>query len=1038
MYGTKQAPRQWNAALHKLMTDRGYTRSNVDACLYFKYHGKSFAIITLYVDDGLAASNDQAFLDSEISAFDAVYKLKRLGLVKTFLGLEFVRTKDFIFVHQLKYIRGLLEHYTFENKSKKPVATPMEDRVISSSTAPFSDILVYQSAVGALQYAAQRVRPDIATSVRAVAKCVAAPTEGDWICVKRIFRYLSDTVDYGLLYRVGGSTKFEVYSDASFGCDHNNGRSVGAYVVIMAGAAISWKSKQQTMVASSTAESETLAVSTAAKEAIGLRNLASELRINQGQSTVLHEDNQPCIDLAKNPGAQGRTRHWNVHHFYLRERIEVGDIDLRYCPTDLNTADILTKPLSKLKFSTHREGLGMVSLATLAFRERAGLFFPRGCLLLVAFSSLALHCGPDFSVSCTLTYRKALLPRSHCFCDNFRLSQRLLSSLEESITNACDISFRAGCVVRDDAPGHFLDQVNAHLTYTRPLLDSSQRFQDSQPGSQYSYYTNYQPSSASASSSSSVMQGSAYPDSSKQSATPMAHYHDGPLTSLQSVPKHRSAEHARRASYPSFGTDIIRGTFSSLPASSGSMATYAPTSGFTQAISARGILASGMPIPMFSPINTNSNSLLGRTRNTSSAQARSPRTRQTSTPGGGAKGVWSSPKTSASRALTGGLAGSPHTPTSLRALHSSPSTPLLESFYVRPLSATPSPVSTPAGTPLVANVKDLPMIKQGRVLVESDAFCSHCHRMLASLILRGKEEQFQTPYRAEFICFTCQPPIDDKGVPVIPQVDEKDRDEITYENSVSALLDSLSGIDIQTTEERPPQGRGKIAFAGSKKRKVNVEPLTCDVCQRDLAAGGLSSQPTNLPVELMIEVVCVSCVAKYQRCSDCGGGGGGRVGIGKWRCKELFRDGQRNCSLSHVRQGLHDMQAYEIWSTSQVPPEDLDFMIAAMRDVTISAIMSMGAIPDILEAPTPLARTYDELQRYAVDTWSVFEPLARMVSENRFLSRLVYTVLRGCLDVFVFMIDQNQSAETPKKISPNDPTASTTSLRTEHATSLPN
>ncbi|SGY12017.1 BQ5605_C011g06360 [Microbotryum silenes-dioicae] len=167
MYGTKQAPRQWNAALHKLMTDRGYTPSNVDACLYFKYHGKSFAIITLYVDDGLAASNDQAFLDSEISAFDAVYKLKRLGPVKTFLGLEFVRTKDFIFVHQSKYIRGLLEHYTFKNKSKKPVATPMEDRVISSSTAPFSDILVYQSAVGALQYAAQRVRPDIATSARA-------------------------------------------------------------------------------------------------------------------------------------------------------------------------------------------------------------------------------------------------------------------------------------------------------------------------------------------------------------------------------------------------------------------------------------------------------------------------------------------------------------------------------------------------------------------------------------------------------------------------------------------------------------------------------------------------------------------------------------------------------------------------------------------------------------------------------------------------------------------------------------------------------
>ncbi|SGY27841.1 BQ5605_C122g13304 [Microbotryum silenes-dioicae] len=439
------------------MTDRGYTRSNVDACLYFKYHGKSFAIITLYVDDGLAASNDQAFLDSEILAFDAVYKLKRLGPVKTFLGLEFVRTKDFIFVHQSKYIRGLLEHYTFENKSKKPVATPMEDRVISSSTAPFSDILVYQSAVGALQYAAQRVRPDIATSVRAVAKCVAAPTEGDWICVKRIFRYLSDTVDYGLLYRVGGSTKFEVYSDVLFGCDHNNGRSVGAYVVIMAGAAISWKSKQQTMVASSTAESETLAASTAAKEAIGLRNLASELCINQGRSTVLHEDNQPCIDLVKNPGARGRTRHWNVHHFYLRERIEVGDIDLRYCPTDLNTADILTKPLSKLKFSTHREGLGMVSLATLAW-----LFFPRGCLLLVAFSSLALHCGPDFSVSCTLTYRKALLPRSHRFCDTRHRQAPL------SLPPVCEIEHTIPLINNERK---YSKKVNYNQTANRPIVD---------------------------------------------------------------------------------------------------------------------------------------------------------------------------------------------------------------------------------------------------------------------------------------------------------------------------------------------------------------------------------------------------------------------------------------------------------------------------------------------------------------------------------------------------------------------------------------
>ncbi|SCZ94463.1 BZ3500_MvSof-1268-A1-R1_Chr12-2g03915 [Microbotryum saponariae] len=541
-----------------------------------------------------------------------------------------------------------------------------------------------------------------------------------------------------------------------------------------------------------------------------------------------------------------------------------------------------------------------------------------------------------------------------------------LRSLEESITNAGDSSFRAGCVVRDDAPGHFLDQVNAHLTYTQPLLGSSQRFQDSQPGSQYSYYTNYRPSSASASSSSSAMQGSPYPDSYK---------HLCPNTYRRSTP----GEHLTPSSAPT--SFAARSQVYLLL-----LAQWRLTRRLRD-LHKRSLLAAcwlrecrsqrSLPSTPISILCWVAPEL---------RRPRRPEVRERDKLRHPAKGRTGCGRARKRRHLALSRVDLPGL--LIRPLHRGHSPPprvrhFLSPFMtqlVRPPSATPSPASTPAGTPLVANVKDLPMIKQGRVLVESDAFCSHCHRMLASLILRGKEEQFQTPHRADFICFTCQPPIDDKGVPVIPQ-------------------------------ERPPQGRGKIAFAGSKKRKVNVEPLTCDVCQRDLAAGGLSSQPTNLPVELMIEVVCVSCAAKYQRCSDCGGGGGGRVGIGKWRCKELFRDGRRNCSLSHVRQGPHDVQAYEIWSTSQVPPEELDSMIAAMRDVTISAIMSMGAIPDILEAPTPLARTYDELQRYAVDTWSVFEPLVRMVSENRFLSPLVYTVLRGCLDVFVFMIDQDQSAE---------------------------
>ncbi|SGY32169.1 BQ5605_C002g01326 [Microbotryum silenes-dioicae] len=144
MYGTKQAPRQWNEALNSLMNSRGFTRSKVDAYLYFKFSGKSFIFISIYVDDGLAASNDQNFLNLEIDAFHAVYKLKRLGPAKMFLGLEIARSEHYMFVHQSKYIRGLLETYVFTTTSKRGVQTPMEDKDQKTSSLPFDNITLYQ------------------------------------------------------------------------------------------------------------------------------------------------------------------------------------------------------------------------------------------------------------------------------------------------------------------------------------------------------------------------------------------------------------------------------------------------------------------------------------------------------------------------------------------------------------------------------------------------------------------------------------------------------------------------------------------------------------------------------------------------------------------------------------------------------------------------------------------------------------------------------------------------------------------------------
>ncbi|SGY58053.1 BQ5605_C006g04336 [Microbotryum silenes-dioicae] len=323
MYGTEQARQEWNAAVNSLMVERGYKRSDADACLYVKQVDEKFIDSTLYVDDGMVASNDQEFLDSEIEAFSTVYKLKRLGPVKLFLGLEFERTSDYIFVHQSKYIRDLVAMYGGGSVSKHPVKVPMEPRSdVEHSTDPFDDVALYQSAV-------------------------SAPTQADWIAVKRIIRYLQGAVDWGLKFNHGGSTVFELYSNASWGDDMLTGKSIGAFVSIMAGAAISWQSKQQSMVATLTTEAEILAASAAAKEAMWLWQLAADLALEQPKATLIWEDNQAVIVIALNPAHHGRTKHYS------------------YCKTGAMTADILTKPLARNLFELHCEGMGMVSLGAL-------------------------------------------------------------------------------------------------------------------------------------------------------------------------------------------------------------------------------------------------------------------------------------------------------------------------------------------------------------------------------------------------------------------------------------------------------------------------------------------------------------------------------------------------------------------------------------------------------------------------------------------------------------------------------------------------
>ena len=260
------------------------------------------------------------------------------------------------------YAKAVIEKFGMEHS--KPARTPMAQGMKLLKATEHSEMVdatLYQSAVGSLLYLSGWTRPDIAFSVSSVSRFCSRPTKEHWTAVKRIFRYLNGTLNYGLVYEKNEDKNDGLigYSDADWAGDANDRRSTSGYLFMMAGAAVSWKSRKQTCVALSTAEAEYVAIAAAAQEATWMRQLLEELYHKQAKPTVLHEDNQSAIAVAQNPQSHSKMKHIDIRYHFVREKVLDNTVELRYCPTNDMLADVLTKGLTFDKFARLRELTGV-------------------------------------------------------------------------------------------------------------------------------------------------------------------------------------------------------------------------------------------------------------------------------------------------------------------------------------------------------------------------------------------------------------------------------------------------------------------------------------------------------------------------------------------------------------------------------------------------------------------------------------------------------------------------------------------------------
>ena len=164
------------------------------------------------------------------------------------------------------------------------------------------------------------------------------------------------TVKYGLCS--GGSEALAGVVDADFGGCSVTRRSTTGWVFTWNGAAISWRSKQQPTVSTSTAEAEYVAAAAATREALWVRKLIVDLGQPAAPNEVA-EDNHACISLIANPETTGGAKHIDIAHHMVRERVAMGEVIFTYAPGAEVLADGMTKALPTPAFDTFRSRMGV-------------------------------------------------------------------------------------------------------------------------------------------------------------------------------------------------------------------------------------------------------------------------------------------------------------------------------------------------------------------------------------------------------------------------------------------------------------------------------------------------------------------------------------------------------------------------------------------------------------------------------------------------------------------------------------------------------
>ncbi|KAJ7553162.1 hypothetical protein O6H91_06G085900 [Diphasiastrum complanatum] len=291
--------------------------------------------------------------------------MQDLGVLHYILGLEIYFWKGHAFISQNRYALSMLKK--FQMKNSKGIDTPMEHTVkvpIKYDEKSSVDITLYRSLIGSLIWLTV-TRPNLSFCVHKLSQHMQDPKLYHWKLAKRVLGYISSTLDYGLLYK-GEDLTLIAFLDSDFAGDRLDRKSTSAYTIFHGGDLVSWISKKQATISLSSCEVEYKSLTTTTKEVLWIKRLLLELKCYADEDLpIIKNDIISVQALANNLVFHARSKHIEVAHHFVREKVIGKEISLEHVEFSDCVADFLTKPLLKNVFIKMRSNLGLISKSML-------------------------------------------------------------------------------------------------------------------------------------------------------------------------------------------------------------------------------------------------------------------------------------------------------------------------------------------------------------------------------------------------------------------------------------------------------------------------------------------------------------------------------------------------------------------------------------------------------------------------------------------------------------------------------------------------